>query len=99
MQEYGESVETTAKREIKAEIGVDIVELEPLEFRSKPDRDPRAHVKSMIFIGKAYGMPKSGSDAKAVYVLKPENVSETFKRQLAFDHSEIWASYLKRRNK
>lgn len=96
MQEYGEAIETTAKREIKEETGLEIIALEPLEFRSNPNRDPRGHVNSMVFIGKAYGKPRAGSDAKNVFVLKPKKINNKFKRQLVFDHAEIWENYLKK---
>lgn len=96
MQEYGESIEQTAVREAKEETGLDVIALEPLEFRSEPKRDPRGHTNSMVFIARAYGHPKRGSDAKEVYVLNPEKINR-LKAQMVFDHASIWESYLKKR--
>ncbi len=96
MQEYGESIEQTAMREAREETGLDVVALEPLEFRSNPNRDPRGHTNSMVFICKAYSRPKSGDDAKEVYILHPEKINK-LKSQMVFDHASIWESYLKKR--
>ncbi len=98
MQEYGEAIETTAKREAKEETGLEVVMLEPLEFRSDPKRDPRDHTNSMIFIAKAYGEPKASSDAKNILVRRLEEVNEDFRNKMVFDHALIWESYLKRRS-
>lgn len=62
--EPGESLAQAAVREAKEETGLDVELVEQFYAYSKPGRDPRGPVCSVVFIAKAIGMPKGGDDAK-----------------------------------
>ncbi len=91
--EVGESVEEAAVREIKEETGLEVKLSGLLGVYSKPDRDPRFHVVSVVFIGDAIGEPKAGSDAKKVRIFKVEEIPL---EELVFDHKEIILDFLQR---
>ncbi len=92
--EVGESVEAAAVREIKEETGLDVKLRRLLGVYSEPDRDPRFHVVSVVFVGDAEGDPQAGSDAKEVKVFRIEDVPLD---RLVFDHSRIILDYLRLR--
>jgi 8-oxo-dGTP diphosphatase len=89
--EVGETVEEAIVREIKEEIGLDFNIERILGVFSKPDRDPRFHVVSVVFVGHAIGQPKASSDAKEAKVFKLEEIP--FDR-LVFDHAEILKKFI-----
>ena len=63
--DVGESVEDAAVREAWEETSLSVKLTEFLGCYSKPDRDPRGHTVSMVYIGEASGEPKAQDDAKA----------------------------------
>jgi 8-oxo-dGTP diphosphatase len=87
--EYGETVETAATREAREETGlaVDLVEL--FHVYSDPNRDPRRHTISTVFIGRAEGSPVAGDDAADARVF----AQDALPMELAFDHAQILADY------
>jgi 8-oxo-dGTP diphosphatase len=89
--EVGETVEEAVKREIKEEINLDFEIERLLGVFSKPDRDPRFHVVSVVFVGKAVGEPKASSDAKEVKIFKLEDIPF---EKLVFDHAEILKKFI-----
>ncbi|MDQ7083278.1 MAG: NUDIX hydrolase [Aquificota bacterium] len=91
--EVGESVEEAAVREMREETGLEVRLSELLGVFSKPDRDPRFHVASVVFIGDSEGEPKAGSDAKEVKVFKLEDIPLD---RLVFDHRDIILRFLGR---
>ncbi len=91
--EVGESVEEAAVREMKEETGLDVSLSGLLGVYSDPERDPRFHVVSVVFIGDARGTPKAGSDAKEVKVFKLEDIPLD---RLVFDHKKIILDFLRR---
>ncbi|OQX11001.1 MAG: NUDIX hydrolase, partial [Desulfobacteraceae bacterium IS3] len=48
--DYGESLETAAVREAKEETSLDVTLEEQFHTYSAPDRDPRQHTVSTVFI-------------------------------------------------
>lgn len=88
--EYGETVEAAAIREAKEETSLDVVLLKLLGVYSDPARDPRRHVISTVFIGKADGIPKASDDAKNVKIFRKEDLP----KELAFDHKKILEDFL-----
>ncbi len=90
--EVGERVEEAAVREMKEEVGLDVKLAGLLGVYSEPNRDPRAHVVSVVWVGDAYGEPKAGSDAKKVRVYKLEEIPFD---KLVFDHAEIIRDFLR----
>lgn len=87
--EYGESLEDAAIREAKEETGLDVIDLRQFHTYSSPDRDPRHHTISTVFIGKGMGVLKGGDDAKEARIFSKDNLPE----DIAFDHRKILTDY------
>ena len=85
--EYGESVEDAAVREAKEETSID-VELERLvNVYSKPDRDPRGHTVTVVYIAKGdFKDRKASSDACEIGIFSEDMLD---KIDIAFDHAKI----------
>lgn len=93
--DYGESLEDAVTREVKEETDLDAVELKQFHTYSEPDRDPRFHTIGTVFLVKTKGKPKAGDDAKAIRIVK---LNEILKLDFAFDHKKIIQDYLKYKN-
>ncbi len=91
--EYGESAEDAARREAKEETGLDVTLTRLLGVYSDPNRDPRHHTLSVVYVATAEGEPMAGDDAKNLIVADPNNPPAP----LAFDHAKIVEDYLKSR--
>ena len=89
--DYGESVETAARREAREETGLEVEALEQFRVYSEPARDPRHHTVSVAFTAAAVGTPKAADDAKRVGVFRAEALPD----MLAFDHGEILRDYFR----
>lgn len=87
--DYGESVETAARREAREETGLAVEELEQFRVYSEPNRDPRHHTVSVVFTAVAQGTPVAADDARRVKVFRVEELPEN----LAFDHARILTDY------
>ena len=86
-----ELVEAAAVREIREETSVDIILLDILGVYSKPNRDPRGHVISVVFVGKiTSGVPKAGDDANSYEWLRMDDLTDS---KVAFDHINIIDDY------
>ena len=88
--DYGESLEQAAAREALEETGLMVKNLRQFRAYSAPDRDPRFHTVSMVFIADAEGDPQGGDDALKARVFSPEALPAP----LCFDHAKILADYL-----
>lgn len=89
--EYGESCEAAALREAKEETSLDVELIRQFHTYSAPNRDPRFHTISTVFIARAEGTPQAKDDARAIGIFTPEEI--TF--PLAFDHGQIIQDYFK----
>jgi len=89
--EYGESLEEAAQREAKEETCLEVELIRQFHTYSSPDRDPRFHTISTVFIGRASGLPRARDDARSIGVFTPEEINFP----LAFDHRRILDDYLK----
>lgn len=89
--EYGESLEDAACREAREETGLEVELLGQFHTYSDPQRDPRQHAITTVYVARGSGAPKAADDARAVAVFSPENLPVV----LAFDHARILADYLK----
>ena len=87
--DYGESLEDAAKREAKEETSLDLKGLIQFHTYSKPDRDPRFHTISTVYIAQGIGMPEARDDAKNIKVYKENQLP----KEIAFDHRKILAEY------
>jgi 8-oxo-dGTP diphosphatase len=88
--DYGESVETAARREAHEETGLTVQLVELFHVYSQPDRDPRKHTLSVVFLARATGTPQAGDDAKHLQVFEPWQIP----KNLCFDHDRILNDYL-----
>lgn len=93
--DYGETVEEAVKREVKEETNLEFVNFKELGVYSQPERDPRFHTVSVVFVGKGKGSLKADSDAKAVKVFKIKSLPS----KIAFDHRRIIEDYTKSKSK
>jgi len=93
--DYGESLETAAVREAKEETSLDVRLISQLGAYSDPDRDPRHHTLSVVFIAEADGMPMAADDALSAKVFTSENLPDN----MAFDHRKICTDYFSRPEK
>lgn len=89
--DYGESLETAAAREAKEETSLEVVLYEQFHTYSQPDRDPRLHTMSTVFIARANGNLKADDDAKDAGVF----TRKTLPDNLAFDHGRILQDYFR----
>lgn len=92
----GESAENAARREMKEETNLDVKLIGLLGVYSHPDRDPRQHTLSVVFVGKAAdpGQLKAGDDAGAAAFYPLDDLPSP----ITFDHSKIlnnFKEYLK----
>lgn len=88
--DYGENLETAARREALEETGLEVTKLQQFRAYSDPDRDPRQHTISYVFTAEAYGVPKAGDDAAAAELFPFDKLPE----QLCFDHGKILNDYI-----
>jgi 8-oxo-dGTP diphosphatase len=87
--DYRESLEHAAVREAKEETTLDIRLVAQFHTYSEPDRDPRFHTISTVYIARAEGRPKAEDDAAEVGIFTAEDLPGP----LAFDHARILADY------
>ncbi len=89
--DYGESLENAAAREAREETSLVVYNLRQFRAYSDPDRDPRHHTVSVVFVAKADGEPVAGDDASNVAVFDLGHLPQN----MAFDHGKILADYIK----
>ena len=90
--DYGEKVEEALIREMKEETNLDVKIEKLLGVYSDPNRDPRLHTTSCVFVCKAEEFPKAGDDAKETFVIKIEDIPWD---KLVFDHRKILEDFVK----
>ncbi len=83
--DYGETVETAVRREAQEETGLETSIRRLVGVYSDPDRDPRGHTVSVVFLlDVESGSPQGGDDAAEAKWFALDNLPE-----LAFDHAKI----------
>ncbi|MDD5614134.1 MAG: NUDIX hydrolase [Candidatus Omnitrophica bacterium] len=92
--EPGESLEECLIREIEEETSLLVTGIEQFHTYSSPDRDPRLHTVSTVFIVKTKGLPKAKSDALSVGIFDIAKLPS--KKEFAFDHWQIIQDWLKK---
>ena len=89
--DYGESLEASAIREAKEETTLEVTLQEQFHTYSNPDRDPRHHTVTTVFIGKGIGTLKPADDAKRAGVFSENDLPEP----IVFDHRKIIGDYFR----
>ena len=91
--DYGETLEEAAVREAREETSLEIRLVRQFHTYSRPDRDPRLHTISTVFIAQGQGRPKAADDAAALGLFS----QDALPFPLAFDHREILDDYFHHR--
>ena len=89
--DVGERVEEALVREMKEETGLDVSIDRILGIYSEPDRDPRFHTATIVYVAKASGEPEGGDDAKVASLYE---LTDLPLEKLVFDHRKIIEDYL-----
>ncbi len=85
--EYGESIEDAAVREVKEETGITVALEDILGVYSDPERDPRGHTVTVVFVGRPVeGDVVAGDDAAAAEWM---DIHTLVHKELAFDHGLV----------
>ncbi|MET0388790.1 MAG: NUDIX domain-containing protein [Polyangiales bacterium] len=90
----GESVEAAAVREAAEEVNLEVTLTKLLGVYSDPDRDPRGHAVSVVWVAVAGGDPVPMDDAVALRTFDLDKLPSA----LAFDHARILEDYREYRN-
>lgn len=88
--DIGEQAEEAAVREAAEETNLRISLEALLGVYSDPERDPRGHSISLVYVATAQGEPEAMDDAAAIQICEPTKVPA----QLAFDHAQIIGDYV-----
>jgi ADP-ribose pyrophosphatase YjhB (NUDIX family) len=94
----GETVENAAKREVREETSLDVELIDILGVYSDPNRDPRGHNMSTVFIGKISNVNNGISKAAAAddaLELRWIDIEAILEEKFAFDHKSILMDYMK----
>jgi 8-oxo-dGTP diphosphatase len=86
----GEPLHEACVREVREETGLEVDLTEQFFTYSDPERDPRKHTISTVYIGWAEGEPSGSDDAAEAKAFTLDAIPEG----LAFDHSTILADYV-----
>jgi ADP-ribose pyrophosphatase YjhB (NUDIX family) len=90
--EVGETVEQAVIRELKEETNLDAFKVKQFKVYSDPERDPRFHAISVVFLVKNFvGEVKAADDATEFVWLSYEEILQ--KLDIAFDHLRIISNY------
>lgn len=87
--DVGESLEHAAIREAKEETSLNVELTSLLGIYSNPQRDPRNHTVTAVYIAQAHGTPIAADDAKTYGLFSFDNLP----KQLAFDHAQVLEDY------
>ena len=88
----GELVEEAAKRETWEETSLTIEPIEILGVYSDPNRDPRGHVLSVVWVAIVVnGVARANDDSIEVQWVPLNDLDST---RLAFDHKQILLDYI-----
>lgn len=87
--DVGETAATAAVREAREETRLDVTLLELFNVYSDPARDPRRHTLTVVFIGRAVGVPQAADGAANAAIF----TETTLPTPLAFDHAHVLEDY------
>jgi 8-oxo-dGTP diphosphatase len=87
--DVGESLEQAAEREALEETCLEVNLKILLGCYSSPQRDPRGHTVSPVYIAEAHGEPRAADDAKNLRCVPVSQLPD----DLVFDHGLIISDY------
>ena len=88
--DYGESLEQAAVREAREETGLEVELIKQFHTYSDPQRDPRQHTITTVYIARAIGGTlRAQDDAQEIGIFK----EDALPAELAFDHDQILKDY------
>jgi 8-oxo-dGTP diphosphatase len=87
--DWGESLEDAAVREAMEETSLRVTLKRQFHAYSQPDRDPRHHTITMVFVATAFGEPKAADDAMNLGIF----TDKTLPSPIVFDHADILQDY------
>ena len=87
--DWGESLEEAAVREALEETSLQVTLKRQFHAYSEPDRDPRHHTITMVFVATAFGSPRAADDAMNLGIF----TAETLPSPIVFDHAGILRDY------
>ncbi|MBN2415868.1 NUDIX hydrolase [bacterium] len=87
--DYGEDTVSAAVREAKEETSLDCEIIGLLGVYSNPQRDPRSHTISTVYVARGRGELRAADDAAEARCFSLERIPSG----LAFDHGTILADY------
>lgn len=87
--DYGETLEEAARREAFEETGLQLESLTLFGCYSDPNRDPRQHTITTVFIATATGTPVAADDAVEIALYAPSALPAS----ICFDHHQIIDDY------
>ena len=91
--DYGESLETAARREAREETSLNVRLTEQFHTYSEVDRDPRHHTITTVYIAVAQGVPEARDDARRIGIYTRGRLPGP----LVFDHRRIIEDYFQSR--
>ena len=91
--DYGESLETAAVREALEETSLTVTLRGQFHTYSEPNRDPRQHTISTVFIADGRGKLRAGDDAAEAKIFTRDSLPSA----IAFDHGRILDDYFRSR--
>lgn len=89
--DYGESLEEAARREALEETSLDVTLEYQFHTYSAPDRDPRLHTISTVYVATGSGSLRAADDAGEAGIFTREEMAFP----LAFDHQKILNDYFR----
>lgn len=87
--DVGESVEHAAVREALEETRLDVRLTMLLGLYSSPNRDPRGHTVTAVYLAESGGNPVAADDAKNIKIVTLDSLPQP----LAFDHALVLDDY------
>jgi ADP-ribose pyrophosphatase YjhB (NUDIX family) len=87
----GESLEQAAVREAREETELNVSLVRQFHTYSDPNRDPRRHTISTVYVAKGAGTPRAADDAADIGVFGESDLPG----EMAFDHRAILADYFR----
>jgi 8-oxo-dGTP diphosphatase len=89
--DYGESLEQAAIREALEETSLHVHLLDQFHAYSDPERDPRQHTITTVYIASSTGTPKAADDAINLGIFQEHNLP----KPIVFDHQLIIQDYFR----